>query len=151
MNNKAPKTFTGTVTQLNSGAFQTISLVLLGLLPATILLLLSFIPLGIGIIYIFDNEFEFSFGLLMPSIAAVLGYVGLVASIFRFPVSDFLKIAFLCVGISVVLLIAYSGASDLVKPHNTGLRYWYGYFYFCPVLVAVYLIARNLKERESVT
>ena len=132
---------------MNSGKFQTILLVLLGLLPATILLLLSFIPLGIGITFIFDDEFEFSFGLLLPSIAAILGYAGLIISIFRFPVSHILKTAFLCAGISVVLFIAYSGAGDLVKPYNNGLRYWYGYFYLCPVVIAVYLIVRNYRER----
>jgi hypothetical protein len=77
--------------------------------------------------------------------------VGLVASVFRFHISNTLKTVFLAIGIIAVLFVAYDGLSDLAKSYNLWLRYWYGYFYLCPVIVAVYLIVRNLKDREIVT
>lgn len=89
--------------------------------------------------------------MLLPCIGALFGYVGLVASIFRFHISDTLKTVFLAIGIIAVFFVAFDGLSDLAKPYNLWFRFWYGYFYLCPVIVAVYLIAHNLKSREIVT
>lgn len=125
--------------------------ILFGLVPTTILLLLSFIPLGISFTFIFDDTYDFSILMLAPSLGGIVGYLGMLSICFNVPISKKQQIVCFAIGIITISNVAFGGFPDLNKPYSIGYRYWFSYAFIAPIVVAVYHLLKIIKFDKSVT
>ncbi|KXI29142.1 hypothetical protein [Paraglaciecola hydrolytica] len=125
--------------------------ILFGLVPTTILLLLSFIPLGISFTLIFDKTYDFSFPLMFVPIAGFLGYIGMLSILFNFSISKNLRMYFLITGILTISYVALSNIPELNKSTTNFDICFFIYFFLAPFLVAIYHLFKIYMSGKSVT
>ena len=131
--------------------YSRLGVLLFGLAPTTILLLLSFIPLGISLSFIFDDTYDFSILMLALPFGGIFGYLGMLSICFNIPISKIQKITCLIIGIVTISYVAIGGIPDFNIPYNIGYRFWFGYAFVAPLVVAIYHLFQMFRSGKSVT
>jgi hypothetical protein len=123
----------------------------LGLVPTTILLLLSFIPLGISFSFIFDSTYDFSVSLILIPIAGIVGYIGMLSLSFKLPISQMQQRYSLVLGLIAILYVAFGNIPELNKSTTQFDIGMFIYFFLSPSLVAIYHLVKVRNIGRSVT